>query len=214
MHVNRPIVHATGLAVAALSAVALAAGCGGTSHGGGHTGDQSATAGATGSPSATAAHNQADIAFAQGMIPHHQQAVEMAELAETRASDPQVKALAAKIKTAQAPEIEEMTTWLTNWGAPMPSPSVGGHDMHGNGPGSAMPGMMTEQDMAALEKATGGEFDRMFLEMMIRHHQGAVQMATTELEQGQNPAAKGLAEKIKADQTTEIGQMQSLLSGR
>ncbi|ROT33490.1 DUF305 domain-containing protein [Micromonospora sp. HM5-17] len=213
MRINRPIVRSSALAAAAIATVALAAGCGGSSHGSGHTADQPAAT-ATSAPAATADHNQADITFAQGMIPHHQQAVEMAELAESRASDPQVKDLAAKIKAAQQPEIDQMTTWLRDWGAATASPSTGGHDMHGGAPGGGMSGMMSDQDMATLEKASGPEFDRTFLEMMIRHHQGAVQMATTELEQGQNPAAKNLAEKVKADQTAEIGQMQNLLNSK
>lgn len=214
MHINRSVSRTAGAVVAALAVVvALAAGCGeDTANSGGHASDQPTAAG---SPSA-AAHNQADIAFAQGMIPHHQQAVQMAELAQSRANDPRVKDLAAKIEAAQAPEIEEMTTWLTNWGAPLPSAPAGEPDAHGGAHGSttgAMPGMMTDQDMAALEAASGDEFDRMFLEMMIRHHEGAVEMATIEQQQGQNPAAKALAEKIHADQTTEIGQMRSLLDG-
>ncbi|MGX7671205.1 DUF305 domain-containing protein [Plantactinospora sp. DSM 117369] len=213
MRTNRHVFRLAGLVVATLVPVALAAGCGGASHGGGH-GDDQATASPTGTASATVAYNQADIAFAQEMIPHHQQAVQMAELGEARASDPKVKELAAKIKAAQQPEIEQMTAMLRDWAVPMPSPSSGGHGTHGGSPTGAMPGMMSEQDMASLEKADGGEFDRMFLEMMIQHHQGAVQMSDTELQQGQNPAAKDLAAKIKADQTAEIGQMRSMLSGK
>jgi uncharacterized protein (DUF305 family) len=213
MYGNRSISRIAGTVMAALAVVAVAAGCGGgASRGSGPSSDQPS---ATGSPS-SAAHNQADIAFAQGMIPHHEQAVRMADLAQSRASDPRVKDLAAKIEAAQAPEIEEMTTWLTDWGAPVPSAPAGEPDAHGGAHGSttgAMPGMMTDQDMAALETASGDRFDRMFLEMMIRHHEGAVEMATTEQQQGQNPAAKALAEKIYADQTTEIGQMRGLLDG-
>ncbi|MER6591360.1 DUF305 domain-containing protein [Micromonospora purpureochromogenes] len=212
MHVNRPIVRTAGVFVAAVAAVAFAGGCSGS----GATETTAATA--TGSPTATADHNQADVTFAQNMIMHHRQAVQMAELAETRASDPQVKTLATRIKAAQAPEIQQMTTWLNQWGAPVPSPSPNGHGMHGGtpsaSPGSASPGMMTDQDMAALENATGNEFDKMFLQMMISHHQGAVQEATTEIEQGQNRDAKSLAEKIKSDQTAEISQMQNLLKGK
>ncbi|MDW5327964.1 DUF305 domain-containing protein [Plantactinospora sp. KLBMP9567] len=201
------------LTAAAIGAVAVTAACGGDGHGSGHTAERPAAT-ATSAPVSTTGHNQADIAFAQGMIPHHRQAVQMVELAERRAGDPQVKSLAGKIKTAQQPEIDQMTAWLREWGAPTASPSVGGHSMHGIAPGDAMPGMMTAEDMTAMERASGNEFDRMFLEMMIRHHQGAVQMASTEMEQGQNPAAKSLAEKIKADQTAEISQMRNLLNNR
>ncbi|MEO3743019.1 DUF305 domain-containing protein [Plantactinospora sp. B5E13] len=207
MRINRTIIRSVVLTAAAIGAVTVTAACGGDGHGSGHTAEQPATA--TSAPVSTAGHNQADIAFAQGMVPHHQQAVQMAEMAESRASDPQVKSLASKIRTAQQPEIDQMTAWLREWGAATASASAGGHGMHGG-----MPGMMTDQDMAAMERANGDEFDRMFLEMMIRHHQGAVQMASTEAQQGQNPAARSLAEKIKADQTAEISQMQSLLNNR
>lgn len=209
MRTNRTIIRSVVLTAAAIGAVTVTAACGGDGHGSGHTAGRPATA--TSAPVSTAGHNQADVAFAQGMVPHHQQAVQMAEMAESRASDPQVKSLASKIRTAQQPEIDQMTAWLREWGAP--TASAGGHGMHGGAPGD-MPGMMTDQDMAAMERANGDEFDRMFLEMMIRHHQGAVQMASTEAQQGQNPAARSLAEKIKADQTAEISQMQSLLNKR
>lgn len=211
MHINRPIFRTAGVLVTAATALTLAAGCGDNPDQGAHTPGHPA-ASAPGSPTAAAAHNQADVTFAQGMIPHHQQAVEMSGLAESRAADPQVKALATKIKSAQAPEIQQMTAWLSQWGAPTGSSTAAGHEAHGGSDG--IPGMMTGQDMADLGRASGNEFDRMFLEMMIRHHQGAVQMATTEREQGQDPAAKRLAEQIVADQTTEIGQMQDLLKGR
>jgi uncharacterized protein (DUF305 family) len=211
MRVDRSASRTAAGIVAALALVALAAGCGDhAANDGGHTGGSPA---AGGSPSTTV-YNQADVAFAQGMIPHHQQAVQMAELAPSRANDPQVKDLAAKIEAAQAPEIEQLTAWLTEWGVPLPSAAAGGPDAHDGAHGSTaggMPGMMTDQDMTALEAASGNHFDRMFLEMMIRHHEGAVEMATTEQQQGRYPAAKALAEKIKADQTAEIGQMRSLL---
>ncbi len=161
------------------------------------------TASATGGERPPATFNGADIAFAQMMIPHHRQAVEMADLADTRASDPRVRKLAAEIKAAQAPEIATMTGWLTAWGRPvMPE---GGHEGH------AMPGMMGEEDMARLGKAKGGEFDRMFLEMMISHHRGAVEMARTELAQGANPQAKQLAGTIESTQQAEMERMRKLL---
>ncbi|WFE27003.1 DUF305 domain-containing protein [Solwaraspora sp. WMMD791] len=210
MHANRPLSGFSVAAAAAIAVAALATGCGdATSHDGGHTTSPSAAAGS----SPAALHNQADISFAQGMIPHHQQAVEMAEVASSRAGDPQVKALAADIAAAQGPEIETMTTWLTEWGAPLPTEDP---DPHGGAHGEAhdMPGMMTGQEMAALADAEGDQFDRMFLEMMIRHHEGAVEMAAIEQQQGRHPAAKALAEKIHADQTSEIALMRDLLDGR
>lgn len=221
---NLPTIRrVTGAMVAAVAALAFAAGCGDDSHDSGHDGTANPTA-STATQAGAEQHNQADISFAQGMIPHHQQAVEMSNLAETRAGA-EVKALAAKIKQAQAPEIQQMTEWLRQWGAPLPSSPAGGHDSHGDAPGQpssgpdshgggheGMTGMMTEQEMTELTASTGAKFDRMFLEMMIRHHEGAVQMATTEQQQGQNPVAKKLAGEIIAAQNTEIQEMRALLA--
>jgi len=197
-----------GVAATATAAVVLLAGCGDDS-----TPTTSGQDNGQPTPTASVApgmeHNEADITFAQGMIPHHQQAIAMADLATTRAATPRVKDLAAKIKAAQGPEIEEMTNWLTDWGATVPPSGMPGHDM-GSG-ATAMPGMMSDQDMTALDTATGAAFDRMFLQMMIIHHQGAVQMAQTEQQQGRNPGAKALAQQIETDQNAEIQQMQTML---
>ena len=156
-------------------------------------------------------HNQADIAFAQGMIPHHAQAIEMARLAQQRAQSPQVKDLARQIEQAQGPEIATMTTWLQQWGAPPPSTTAPGQMGHGGGMGP-MPGMMDAHQMNQLGHGSGAEFDRMFLQMMIQHHKGAITMAQTELTNGQNPAAKQLAQQIIDTQQAEIQKMQNLLS--
>lgn len=157
-------------------------------------------------PSGTAsAHNQADITFASSMVPHHQQAIEMADLALRRAASADVKKLATQIKGAQDPEIATMTGWLTSWGAaPMPS---GDHDMGG----MSMDGMMSTEEMAALEDASGSSFDRMWLQLMIKHHEGAVTMARTQLSQGQSPDAKTLAQAVIDGQTKEIATMTDLL---
>ena len=180
-------------------------------------------------PAASADHNAADLSFAQQMIVHHQGAVEMADLAPTRAANQQVKDLAIKIKAAQAPEIEQMTGWLTLWGAAMSTStsasttSDDGMDhggMSGMGKegemstgatGMAMPGMMSDAQMQELTAATGADFDRLFLELMIVHHQGAIEMADTQIAEGSNPAALALAESIKTSQTAEIAEMQQLL---
>ncbi len=151
--------------------------------------------------------NTADVQFAQMMIPHHQQAVEMADLAATRAADPEVKQLASAIKAAQQPEIDTMTGWLTAWKQPMAQP--GGHNMPGMG--GAMPGMMSEQDMAALMAASGTDFDRQFTRMMIAHHNGAIQMARDEQKNGSNPDVKRLAVQIEQTQTAEVQQLQKIL---
>ena len=140
-------------AIAVAAVLAFAAGCGGDNDSASSGNEQPAPSATASASAAASGHNEADVEFAQGMIPHHQQAVEMAELAGTRAANPKVKELGAKIAAAQAPEITQMTGWLTAWGASPPATS-GGHDMHGS-----MPGMMSDADMAALEKASGRDFD-------------------------------------------------------
>lgn len=166
-------------------------------------------------------HNQADITFAQQMTVHHTGAIAMADLAPTRAASTAVKTLAAQIKTAQAPEIKQMAGWLAAW-APdtdmngMPNSTAASMGGMGTGSGtsgatSAMPGMMSDAQMAALTAATGPAFDKLFLQMMIAHHQGALTMATTETAQGQNPAALALAKSITTTQTAQITQMQDML---
>jgi uncharacterized protein (DUF305 family) len=164
-----------------------------------------------------AQHNDADVAFAQMMIPHHRDAVAMAELAADRAQDPEVKALAEQIQAAQQPEIEQLTGFLNAWGAEIPpSNSVEGMD-HGSMPSastaSGMGGMMTPAQMEQLGNATGAQFDEMFLTMMIEHHRSAISGAQKEIAQGSNPDAKQLAEKIVADQTDEITRMQQMQAG-
>ena len=178
---------------------------------------------------ADAQHNAADLAFAQQMIVHHQGAIEMADLAPTRAGSQSVKDLAVRIKAAQGPEIEQMQGWLTTWGAAMPSATnasssedTTGMDMGGMGSQGQMtsggvttamsiPGMMSDADMQQLTAASGTEFDRLFLQQMIVHHQGALEMAGTELAQGSSAAALALAQSIKTSQTAEITEMQQML---
>lgn len=173
-----------------------------------------------------AAHNQADIDFAQGMIPHHQQAVQMSTLAAQRASSLQVKDLAAGIQGAQQPEIDQMQGMLKAWDAPKSGGMNGMSGMkgmdHSNMPGmssmrqgsmNGMPGMMSDADMQQLGQASGAPFDTMFLKMMISHHQGAVTMSQTEQNNGKNPDAKALAQRIIDAQQREITQMQNMLAG-
>jgi uncharacterized protein (DUF305 family) len=158
---------------------------------------------------APADFNDADVSFAQQMIPHHQQAVAMAALAETRATDPEVKKLAAQIKAAQVPEITEMSGWLSAWGKPAPAASTGhGMDMGG----APMPGMMTDADMTKLAAASGAGFDKQFLTMMIAHHQGAIAMANDEVAKGGNPDAILLAKQIITSQRAEISTMKTILT--
>lgn len=158
----------------------------------------------------SAGHNDADVTFAQQMIPHHQQAIEMTELAETRAESQEVKELAADIEAAQGPEIETMTGWLESWGEDVPDEGMSGMD-HGDMSSDEMTGMMSEEDMAELENASGTDFDQMFLTMMIEHHEGAIEMAQTEQADGEFPDATDMAEDIETAQTEEIQTMQALL---
>lgn len=148
----------------------------------------------------------ADLMFAQMMIPHHQQAVDMSDLALERSTDADVRELAQQIRDAQAPEIEQMQGWLDAAGA---GTSMG-HSASDMGMG--MGGMLGDDEMTALEDATGAEFDRVWLEGMIRHHEGAIQM-THMIEDSANPEVKALAEAIVTSQTAEIERMQGLLAG-
>ncbi|MBO4208481.1 DUF305 domain-containing protein [Micromonospora echinofusca] len=176
------------------------------------TGDRHATpAGAStaDTPTGPARFNGPDVMFAQMMIPHHRQAVEMSTLAETRATDPEVKQLAAQIKAAQQPEIDKMTGWLTAWGRPTAMPGTS------NGPGmhhGGMPGMMTDAEMTDLAAASGTDFDRRFLTMMVAHHKGALTMARDEISSGDNAEAKALAQAILTSQQAEIDTMNRILA--
>ncbi|GAA1586491.1 DUF305 domain-containing protein [Kribbella hippodromi] len=196
------VFRTTAVSAALLTAVLGLAGCGGSdempgmNHG-------SPSNSSTAKPSAAGMFNAADAAFATQMIPHHQQAVEMADQALRKATTADVKKLATAIKAAQAPEIEQLTGWLGTWGQPVPTPG-----MHS---GHAMTGMMSEQEMQDLSRASGSMFDRMWTEMMIKHHQGAITMAKTEQTAGKDTAAIALAKKIQSAQTTEITTMQRLL---
>lgn len=149
-------------------------------------------------------HNAADVTFASSMIPHHQQAVVMADMILAKDSiDAEILDLATRIRNAQAPEITTMTSWLSIWG----------ETVHGEGmEGMSDDGMMSHQEMSALDDATGDEAARLFLEGMTIHHDGAVAMATTETRDGQNPDAIALAARIIESQTAEITEMKALLS--
>jgi uncharacterized protein (DUF305 family) len=176
-----------------------------------------APAASTAAPSAASAaatagsgaFNDADVTLVTGMIPHHQQAVQMSELAETRAANAQVKAVAVKVKAAQGPEITQMTQMLKTWGKPVPTADTHGGGGHGS---KSMPGMMSDTDMKRLKAASGAAFDKMFLDMMIDHHEGAVEMAKQQQQAGADPQVKALADTIVTTQNAEITQMKQLLS--
>jgi uncharacterized protein (DUF305 family) len=148
--------------------------------------------------------NEADVTFAQQMIPHHEQALEMAKMADGRASDSQVKSMAGKIEQAQDPEIKTMKGWLTSWNKPTAMESMPGMDMSGEG-------MMSDDDMKELEGMKGADFDKMFAQMMIEHHKGAIAMAKDEQKNGKNADAKKMADDIVTGQSAEVKQLQSIL---
>lgn len=154
-----------------------------------------------------AEHNEADVAFAQMMIVHHEGALEMAELATQEADSEEVGSLATEIEAAQLPEIELMESWLTRWNEPRDPAEHSSMD-HG---GMDMDGMSQEQVMDTLHQLSGPDFDERFLTAMIAHHEGAVTMSESELAQGENPEALELAQQIIEAQQSEIQQMQEYL---
>jgi uncharacterized protein (DUF305 family) len=206
-HTRTSLTRRTALMAATVTAALALAACGNDSDSGssGHDGHSASSSSST--SSTAAGHNEQDMAFAQGMIPHHQQALEMAKLAADRASSTKVKDLASRIEKAQDPEIQTMNGWLKSWGKDMSS-SMPGMDHSAD---SGMPGMMDSKDMDALEKASGTDFDTMFLTMMVEHHKGAVEMATTEKNKGKYGPATSMAGDIITAQTAEITEMNKLL---
>ncbi len=186
------------IAAAVLTTALTLTACGGTSP----SADAPATGGSTATTSSAA--NAADVEFAQMMIPHHEQAVEMSDdlLAKT-GTDPRIVALATEIKAAQEPEIKLLTSWLSAWDAD----TDGMSDMnHGTD------GMMSETDMMTLADASGADADQAFLELMIEHHEGAIAMAQTHIDEGSNADALALSAAIVASQSAEIAVMTDLLA--
>lgn len=161
--------------------------------------------------SAAAEYSHADAMFAQMMIPHHRQAVEMSEIILAKDGiDPQITDLATTIKDAQGPEIETMTGWLEAWNEPgQPEGGMEDHEMDGM---DGMTGMMSQDQMAEFESAEGMEASRLFLESMTDHHEGAIDMARDAIDNGQNPEVIKLAETIVQSQQAEIDRMQQLLA--
>ncbi|MDV6245391.1 DUF305 domain-containing protein (plasmid) [Rhodococcus opacus] len=204
--------------------------------------DQSAQSSASASVTATTAaadtHNQADVTFAQQMIPHHAQAIEMSDVVLAKDGiDPRVTDLANQIKAAQGPEIEQLQGWLTEWGqssmpmatsgmmtpgqsmpmatsgmmTPGQSMPMSGMEMPGDS-GMGMSGMMSAEDMTALQNAQGVDASRLYLTQMITHHQGAIAMAQNEIDSGQYPDAVAMARTIADTQQQEITTMQNILA--
>ncbi|HVQ89162.1 MAG TPA: DUF305 domain-containing protein [Actinomycetes bacterium] len=163
---------------------------------------------------AAGAFNDADVLFAQQMIPHHHQALLMASMAQRNADTEEVRQLAGRIEAAQQPEIDQMLSWLNDWRGQLPNPK--GHMMVGDGKGEQhnMTGMMGSRQLRKLDRATGPNFDRLWLSMMIEHHQGAVEMAQQEQSDGIYPDAVALAKHIETSQAAEIALMKELLAAQ
>jgi uncharacterized protein (DUF305 family) len=172
-------------------------------------GSSAAAAAPSGQPTEKAtenatANNAADVTFVTDMIPHHEQAVKMSALVPDRSTDPAVIKLAATISAEQGPEIDTMKGFLAAWNA-------GGTDRQGHDGEMSMPGMVDQASMTTLESLRGAEFDRLWLQSMVGHHEGAIAMAKTEIADGANADAKTLAEQIVTAQQAEIGQMKQML---
>ncbi|MFE3827397.1 DUF305 domain-containing protein [Streptomyces sp. NPDC059092] len=145
--------------------------------------------------------NSADFTYAQMMIVHHAQALDMTALVPERAESTQVKRLAARISAAQEPEIDVMEAWLKNNG--------GAKEQHSHDHGT-MPGMATEAQLTQLRAAKGNAFDELFLKLMITHHQGAVTMATEAVSDGNNILVGEMANEVISQQTVEMNRMRSM----
>lgn len=163
-------------------------------------------------------YNDADVAFATNMIQHHAQALQMVDLTMGRTLSPKVAALAEDIRMAQAPEIEQLVDLLDEWDhQPIPETSRDHANAHGDGDGDGavemdtkMPGMMSGEEMEELKATRGAAFESTWLTAMIEHHQGAIKMATTEKDQGEDNKAKALAEDIVGAQGDQVEAMETL----
>ncbi|MFF6829841.1 DUF305 domain-containing protein [Streptomyces longwoodensis] len=201
---RKPARRITAVGVVAAGALLLSACSGGGMDGMSGMDHGSSTAAADADKTAPASDfNDTDVKFAQMMIPHHEQALEMAKLADGRASDSEIKGIAAKIEKAQDPEITTMKGWLQSWGKPEAMGDMPGMDMGD--------GMMSDKDMKELKAMKGTEFDKMFAQMMIEHHNGAITMAKDEQKNGKKADAVKMAQDIVRGQSAEVKQLQSIL---
>jgi uncharacterized protein (DUF305 family) len=163
-------------------------------------------------PADTSGYSPADVSFMQGMIGHHAQALEMTALVPARTARTDLRLLAERIRVSQESEIRTMQQWLLARGEQVPCLEPG--HQHGGMEHMLMPGMATPEQMAALEASTGPAFERLFLETMIRHHQGALTMVAELFHTpgaGQEPQVFGFASDVDADQRAEIARMEALL---
>jgi uncharacterized protein (DUF305 family) len=200
------------IGVGALAALVIA-GCGGSGDDSGSTASHSESHGSSAaSAPAAGEHNDADVMFAQHMIPHHRQAVEMSDVVLAKQGvDPRVTQLATEIKAAQGPEITQMQNWLGQWGNP-PMPPMGTDGGHGSdGMSADAMGMMSDTQMTALKNASGAEANRLFLTGMIAHHEGAITMAQNEIDGGAYAPAVKMAREIVTTQQAEIDTMKGIL---
>jgi uncharacterized protein (DUF305 family) len=195
------ITRITAAAAAVALSVSLSA-CSLTVNAGDGHGDMDNAAGMMDDAADSGDLNMSDVMFVQMMIPHHEQAVEMAALAPTNGAGAEVQELAAEIAAAQAPEIAQMEQMLDRWDV-QPMMDHSGHQMDG---------MISEADLEQLEAARGPEFDRLFLEAMIEHHEGAISMAQDPLANGEDAELQDLLDAIVTTQTEEIAQMKQMLA--
>lgn len=189
-------------AVTALATAAAVSACGNSSRDERTDHEQTATSAAA---EGAAAHNADDVMFAQMMIPHHQQAIELVTLTETNADNQQLRTLANDMLKEQAGEIQVFRGWLEQWRAPE-EPDHAGH-------GATMPGMIDAATVERLKTLRGADFDKLWLQSMITHHQGAIEMAQAEIATGQNPDASTVARSIVASQQAQIDRMNQMLKG-
>jgi uncharacterized protein (DUF305 family) len=183
-------------ATALLGLMILVAGC-------------SSDTGSTAAGSASSAYNEADVKFAQTMIPHHEQAVEMADaiLGKQRVP-PEIMQLAQQIKDTQLPEVEALRGFLAGWQQPL----IPDHSSEAHEDRWAAEGDLTPEEMQALKAADAGKGQRLFLRGMIKHHKGAIAMVQEEIDNGENPDAVKLAQRIKNGQSAQIKTMETLLA--
>ena len=194
---------------ASVATVAMFGGCSDSSM----SGPSGSATTSTRSSMADVAFNDADVHFTESMIPHHDQAVEMSKMVlAKRGVTSEVRTLAQQIQAAQEPQIGHMNQWLETWGHPSGAAHDEGAEESGPGHHGGEGGLMTEAQMKALDDATGQAGQKLYLEGMIRHHQGAVAMAEAEMKDGKYPDAIRLAAGLVKDQNAQIATMQNLLA--
>ena len=191
------------IGVAALAALVTMTACSSSGNQSASSGTSSAgsSAGSTSTPGASA-HNQADVTFAQNGIPHHEQAIPMSDtILAKQGIDPRVIQLATQFKADQGPELQQMHSWLSQWGQPTLTMT----------PNMAMPGMLPDQDISALHNAQGVDATKKFLTEMIECHEGNIAMAEDDIKDGQYPPAVALAHSISTREQQENTTMQGIL---